>query len=240
MSRIKKTPTFIKERDLRESPSYGITEAAHYLRIPLATVRSWVFGRYYPTESGPKLFEPIIELPKNELRLLSFMNMVEVHILDAIRREHEIPLPKVRRALKYLKRKSPSRHPLADQSFETDGLDLFIHKYGQLINISLDGQLAMRSLLEAHLRRIERDTQGIPVRLYPFTRKRQPDEPKAVVIDPYISFGRPVLVGTGIATAVIAERYKAGETVDDLADDYDRQRLEIEEAIRCELQLQAA
>jgi uncharacterized protein (DUF433 family) len=43
------------------------------------------------------------------------------------------------------------------------------------------------------------------------------------------------LTSSGIATAVIAERYKAGESVDELADDYGRKRLEIEEAIRCEL-----
>jgi uncharacterized protein (DUF433 family) len=77
-------------------------------------------------------------------------------------------------------------------------------------------------------------------RLYPFTRKRTPDEPKAIVIDPRISFGRPVLAGSGIPTAVIAERYKAGESVDELADDYGRKRLEIEEAIRCELDERAA
>jgi uncharacterized protein (DUF433 family) len=39
---------------------------------------------------------------------------------------------------------------------------------------------------------------------------------------------------------VIAERYKAGESIDALADDYGRSRLEIEEAIRCELEVQAA
>jgi uncharacterized protein (DUF433 family) len=144
----------------------------------------------------------------------------------------------------YLARQFPSKHPLADQDFETDGLDLFIKKFSQLINISQEGQLAMQEILQAHLHRIERDIKGIPVRLYPFTRKREFGdselEPKAVVIDPQISFGRPVLAGTGIPTAVIAERYKAGESVDDLTKDYGRQRLEIEEAIRCELWTEAA
>ena len=168
------------------------------------------------------------------------MNLVEIHVLDAIRRQHSVSLKKVRTALNYLQQRFPSKHPLAEQTFETDGLNLFIQKYGHLINISQDGQLAMKNLLEAYLHRIERDPSGIPIRLFPFTRKRQIDEPRAVVIDPYISFGRPVLAGTGIATAVIAERYKAGESVDDLAKDYDRQRDEIEEAIRCELQLEAA
>ena len=39
----------------------------------------------------------------------------------------------------------------------------------------------------------------------------------------------------GIPTAVIANRYKAGESIEDLAGDYDSPHLEIEEAIRCEL-----
>jgi uncharacterized protein (DUF433 family) len=168
------------------------------------------------------------------------MNLVEAHILDAIRRQHEIQLQKVRVALEYLNSQFPSKHPLADQKFETDGLDLFVEKYGELISISQEGQLAVRKLIQAYLSRIERDARGIPISLYPFTRMRELDEPKAIVIDPYISFGRPVLVGTGIATAIVAERYKAGESVDDLADDYGRRRSEIEEAIRCELQVQAA
>lgn len=221
--------------DILEVPSYVLNEAAHYLRIPLPTLRSWAFGRFYPTESGPQFFKPIISLPDKDNRLLSFMNLIEIHVLDAIRRQHSVSLKKVRTALNYLQQTFPSKHPLAEQTFETDGLNLFIQKYGHLINISQDGQLAMKNLLEAYLHRIERDPSGIPIRLYPYTRKRQIDEPRAVVIDPYVSFGRPVLAGTGIATAVIAERYKAGESVDDLAKDYDRQRDEIEEAIRCEL-----
>jgi len=168
------------------------------------------------------------------------MNVVEVHVLDAIRRQHQIRLPKIRQALRYLRQHFPSKHALAEQKFETNGLDLFIQRYGQLINISQSGQLAMRSLLEAHLQRIERDSQGVAIRLYPFTRKRLPDEPRLVVLDPYMTFGRPALTSSGIATAMIAERYKAGESVDEIADDYGRDRLEIEEAIRCELQIEAA
>ncbi len=227
-------------RDSRELPAYGISEAAHYLRIPQTTLRAWVLGQHYHTQAGRQFFRPIIILPDRESHHLSFVNLVEAHIVDAIRREHNISLQKVRRALDYVTRHFHSQHPLAEQQFETDGLDLFIQKYGQLISLSQAGQLVIRSLLEAHLRRIERDTTGLPVRLFPFTRKRQPDEPRVVVIDPYVSFGRPVLVGTGIATAVIAERYKAGESMDELADDYGRDRLEIEEAIRCELEVEAA
>lgn len=228
------------DQDPRELPAYGIREAAHYLQMPHATLRSWVAGRYYLTQRGRRLFSPLITLPAKNRTLLSFMNLVEAHVLDAIRRVHKIRLAKVRKALDYLQSKFPSNHPLADQRFETDGLDLFVQRYGQLINISQAGQLAIQKLMRAHLRRIERDMRGLPIRFYPFTRKREPDEPKSIAIDPYLSFGRPVLAGTGIATVIIAERYKAGESVDDLADDYGRERPQIEDAIRCELEIRAA
>jgi uncharacterized protein (DUF433 family) len=49
-----------------------------------------------------------------------------------------------------------------------------------------------------------------------------------------------VISGTGIPTRIIFERYAAGESIQDLADDYGRPRLEIEDAIRCELEPVAA
>ena len=118
-------------------------------------------------------------------------------------------------------------------------MDLFTEQYGQLVNISRAGQTAMRDVISAALRRIDRDPQGIPIKLYPFTRAAMDDTPAMVVIDPALSAGRPVIAGTGLATQVIAERYKAGESVRDLARDYEREDAEIEEAIRCELQTAA-
>jgi len=168
------------------------------------------------------------------------VNLVEAHVLDAIRRAHGVALWRVRKAIAYLKKELGSSHPLAEQEFVTDRVDLFVEMFGQLVNISREGQLAIKELIKAHLRRIERDTSGLPIRLYPFTREHKPDEPRIIVIDPHISFGRPVLAGTGIATTVIAQRYKAGESVEELAEDYGRSRSEIEEAIRCELWLEAA
>jgi uncharacterized protein (DUF433 family) len=236
----KTTQDLYRGQDPREMPAYTISEAAHYLRIPRATLRSWVAGRGYPVQKGQAFFRPVIVLPRVDELRLSFMNLVEAHVLDAIRRQHEIQLSKVRAAIRFLQNHFGSKHPLTEQSMETDGRDLFAQKFGQLINLSQEGQLAMRELLEAHLRRIEWDATGLAARLYPFTRKREFHEPKVVVIDPYVSFGRPVLVRTGIPTAVIADRYKAGDSIDHLAEDYGRERLDIEEAIRCELMLEAA
>ena len=242
MKKAGKTTDYLK--DPREIPTYGITEASQYLRIPRTTIRDWVMGRSLQREVGPQRSKPIIPSAGSMPRLLSFINLVEVHVLDAIRRQHNISLEKVRKAIHYLQKQFPSKHPLADHHFETNGINLFIEKYGQLIDITQEGQLAIKEIMKAHLKRIERDAQGIPQKLYPFTHKRDfqlaGNEPKAVVIDPWVSFGRPIIVGTGIPTAIIAERYKAGESIEDLADDYGLQPLKIQEAIRSELTVEAA
>jgi len=243
---MKGRTAFNLKTDPRSLPAYPIGDAARYLQVPHATMRSWTVGRKYPTSKGNRFFRPLITAPENgNLLALSFINLVEAHVLDAIRRTHGIALPKVRRAIEFAKRELGSDHPLAERSFQTDGVDLFVQEYGQLINVSRDGQLAMKNVLEAYLERIERDSHGVAARLYPFTRNRPASpgmrkEPRTVVIDPRVSYGRPVLAGTGIPTSVLAERYKAGDSIQELSDDYFRPTNEIEEAIRCELQTEAA
>ena len=164
----------------------------------------------------------------------------EAHVLAAIRRRHRDDMPAVRRTIDFLKREFGSAHPLADHKFETDGVNLFISHYGDFISVSQGGQLAVREFLEAHLRRIDRDDKGFPLRLYPFTRVDETEQPKNIVIDPFISFGKAVITGTGISTDIVAERFKAGESADELASDYGCAREKIEEAIRCELSLAEA
>ena len=115
-----------EHRSLEEQPAYSIAEASRYLSIPPATLRSWVAGRKYPTGGGPRFFRPIIELPEGARAGLSFVNLVEAHVLDAIRRHHQVPLNKIRDGIAYLRRHFGSKHPLAEQRFQTDGIDLFI------------------------------------------------------------------------------------------------------------------
>ncbi|MEQ8972941.1 MAG: DUF433 domain-containing protein [Coleofasciculus sp. C1-SOL-03] len=219
----------------RDLPNYSIGDAARYLKIPAATIRSWTVGRNYPVSEGEKKFYPLIEVKKSQPIRLSFTNLIEVHILRAIRKHHKIDLDKVRATLDYINEQLQIPHPLAHQEFQTDGIDLFIERYGSLINTSKQGQTNLKDALKTHLERIELDDRGLAIKLYPFTRNGEQDNPRWVVIDPRIAFGRLVIAGTGIPTSILAERYKAGDSIDDLAYDYDCDRLKIEEAIRCEM-----
>jgi uncharacterized protein (DUF433 family) len=182
-----------------------------------------------------KRASPVIEPAQRTPIMLSFLNLVELHVLEAIRHRYHVRLPQIRTAVRYVGTHLGVAHPLANERFETDGVDLFVRRFGELINASREGQTAIAELLRRHLRRIEHDRIGLAIRLYPFTRSRHEDEPRVVVIDPAVAFGRPAIAGTGIATASIAERYRAGESIADLAEDYERPVVEIEEALRCEL-----
>ncbi|NMG60289.1 DUF433 domain-containing protein [Geitlerinema sp. P-1104] len=216
-------------------PNYSIPQAAHYLRIPEATVRTWVKGRQYPTKDGNKTFQPLIEPPQVRPQRLSFINLLEIHILRALRTQHKIDLGSVRTALDYLQSQFDQPHPLASNRFLTDGINLFVERCGHLLNVSQNGQLALRAALDLHLDRIEWNDRGLALRLYPFTRTREEQSPKILAFDPRIAFGRLAIAHIGVPTDVVVDRYRAGETTQELAADYNCDLASIEEAIRCEL-----
>jgi len=226
--------------DLRTIPCYTIPEAAHYLRVSPSTLRSWVLGQDYVTGGEQRRYKPLLKIAERRPPTLSFLDLVEAHVLKAIRRDHHVPMQKVRRALDWVAKEFGSKRPLLDHQFASDGYNLFLEHYGSLVDLSATPQLAMREVLRLYLTRIERDAAGVPIKLYPFTRRSEQGDPAAVEVDPRVSFGRPVIRGTGIPTHIIAERYKAGDSLAMLAQDYERTEAEIEEAVRCELPLQAA
>jgi uncharacterized protein (DUF433 family) len=202
-------------KDPRTLPRYSTAEAAHYLRLPRATLKTWVHGRVDP--NGHRA-EPVIKLPAG-IHLLSFQNLVEAHVLGAIRRQHGVSLQRVRKALRFVERKLELSHPLIRAKFQTDGVDLFVEELGKLINASSDGQTEIAEALRASLARVEHDSDGLAGRLFPFVRGES-REPKVIVVDPRLAFGKPVVAKTGIPVSVIVGRYRAGEDVSVIADDY--------------------
>ena len=114
--------------DYRELPAYTILEAAQYLSVPAATLRYWSLGR--------RRYEPLVSVPKRSPVLLSFLNLAELHVLAAIRRKYIVAMPKIRRAIEFLKEntviKTDDRHPLLSAELQTDGVDLFIEECGSL------------------------------------------------------------------------------------------------------------
>jgi uncharacterized protein (DUF433 family) len=217
--------------DYRETPAYTLVEAARYLRLPSATLRSWVLGRAYPTTAGGRESAPLIRPASRRPPLLSFSNLIEAHVLRSLRTEHAVSVKDVRSALAYAEKRLGIDRLLLRQELCTEKGRVFLDRYGELIELSASGQLAMRRLLEEHLKRVEWDTSKFPVRLYPFVSPATLGEARPIAIDPRIAFGRPVVVSKGISTAAIAERVDAGESVDSIAEDYELHRSDVEQAV---------
>jgi uncharacterized protein (DUF433 family) len=208
-----------------ELPIYGLSEAARYLRVPLNTLRYWVRG----AGSVP----PLVKLARSEPSRLSFMNLLECHMLSSMRAIYEVKIPRVRKALVNLAKFVEHKHPLVEQAFQTDRRDLFIEYLGSIVNLSKDQQILIPGVMEFYLERIERDPKGL-FKFYPFVMERTQNEPKLILINPAVGFGKPVIAGTGISTAVVASRFNARESIDDLATEYGVKPRQIEEAIRWE------
>lgn len=224
--------------DPRDVGAYPIADAARYLRVPRSTLRSWLIGQ---TAARRRLSPPLFSSTASRSGLLSFKDLVQAHIICGLRVHHHVPLQRVRKAVDYVCKTMKYPQPLLDAEFSTDGVDIFVEQYCEgMVNVSQAGQMAIRPLLDAYLQRIEHDKHGV-ARLFPFVRRREGGvadalmiEPRLVVMDPLVAFGRPTVSGTNIRTSVIAERYLAGESIATLAEDYHLQHEAIEEAIRCE------
>lgn len=215
----------------RDLAVYSLAEAARYLRLPVATLRSWVLGREYPTAGGSGQFRPLIRPASKQPALLSFSNLIEAHVLRSLRTEHGVPVKALRNALSYAEKTLGINRLLLRPELRTDASRVFLDRYGELIELSASGQLAMRKLFLDHLSRVEYDATRFPARLYPFLSTVTPDKDRSIVIDPLIAFGRPVVERKAISTSAIVERVDAGESVDHIAADYDLRPSEVEQAI---------
>jgi len=81
---------------------------------------------------------------------------------------------------------------------------------------------------------------GIASQLYPLVRTAETvDQPKLIVIDPRMAFGRPVLFGTAIPVEEIAQRFQAGDSIEVLLNEFGVSRDLVDEALRAKI-LEAA
>lgn len=210
----------------RTLATYQVAEAARFLRMNPGTLRVWLKG------------EQLMRPPAAQRTQLSFLNLVEAHVLSALRGKFGLSMQRIRIALDELRHQWPEvEYPLATEEFFTDTKFLMVEKLGRLFNLNQGSQMEISDLIQIYLHRIERDEMG-PVRLHPFTvdpfvNWRRASK-RTVLISPYVSFGRPSITGVGVATEVVYDRFIAGDTLNELCGDYHLSRSEIEEVLRYE------
>jgi uncharacterized protein (DUF433 family) len=217
--------------DLRDQPAYTMAEAARYLKLAPATLRAWVAGRPYPKANGTAHLRPLIRPAKNPPPILSFWNLIEAHVLRSLRTEHGVSMDSLRKAIDYAQRSLQIERLLLSPELRTDAGKVLLEKYGKLIDLSASGQLAMRHTFNEHLSRVDWDQSTFPVRLYPFLGSGLSGAERPIRIDAQVAFGRPVLAARSISTATIVGRIDAGESLEELAEDYEVSVDQIEEAV---------
>jgi len=177
--------------------------------------------------SSPALIKPALYDPHGPS--LSFYNLAEAHILAATRRFDKISMQKIRNAIDYLSQRYGSVHPLLGHDFFTDGKDLFIKKIVETVNLSKKGQLAFKEIVDAHLDRVV-TVDGWPTQVYPVRHRDVTKKP--IVILPNVGGGRPITPHKSIRVEVLMNRKHAGESYQQIAEDYGLAEREVEEAIR--------
>lgn len=207
-----------------QRPNYTLRDAAVYTKLSYWTVRYWTGG------GGAK---PVIKVGK----LLSLVNLVELHMVGIFRHEHSISLQRVRKAVGQLAREFPEEpHPLASKTFWILGKDVLMQKLGKFVSLCTPGQLAFDEAIECAAKRVEYE-RGTPVRFYPWpllNLDRIEHERRSVVIDPEVQFGNAVITGTRVPTRAIKARWDLGEMIESIAADFDVSTEQVQDAIRCE------
>ena len=207
--------------DPRDVPRYSPSEASRYLWVNAVTITNWA------KQQG------VFPGFRQHQGRLTFNNLMEAHVLASLRLKHRISMPKIRRAINWVKKQYDTPHPLLHPNLATDGLELFIEETGLITSASENGQEVIREVIEAYLDRIHRDKAGNPICFYPFTRGPDKiDSPKSIMINPLVADGRPVVHGTRLSPGVIFERFKAVDKPDVLAKDYELDIETVYEAIR--------
>jgi uncharacterized protein (DUF433 family) len=215
--------------DIRDEPAYTLAEGARYVQVPSATLRSWTMGRDYPAAGAVVNFAPVIAPAGTAPLRLSFFNLIEAYVLRALRVHHDVKLKELREAIDVAQQKLRIKRLLLSPDLRTHAGQLFLDTYSELVNLNRAGQLAIRLMLEEHLKRVEWDKWSLPVRLYP----AMPDFAAArkVVIDARIAFGRPIISRVGVSTSAVVRRINAGEEPGEVAADYGMDASEVGLAI---------
>lgn len=200
-------------------PNYQVGEAAYYARISPQTVAQWQKAGSKPTLSV-----------REKREALSYMQLIEVAVVAAMR-SSGVRLNRIRSAREYVSKELESEFPFAEYRFKTDGKRLFMdyeqiegkRGRGKLLRPDQHGQLAWDEVIGRRLREFEYERKGIVVRW------RVAGLDSAVVIDPRIAFGAPIV--KGVPTWAIQGRVRAGESEKDIADDFGLSEKEVIDAL---------
>ncbi len=204
-------------------PAYQIAAAARYSGAHANTIASWFkpSGDRVPTLYGRETGSD-----------LSYMELVEVAFVASMRRLG-VPLRNVRRAREYLSSEFEEEYPFAAIRFKSDGQRILTQLADfepgadaeKLVSAGEGGQIIWEPMIAGRFEEFDYD-HGLAVRWHPAGRE------SPVLIDPQVAFGAPIV--SGVPTWAIRGRWDAGETIDDIVEDFDVEPSFVHEALKFE------
>lgn len=231
--------------DLRfDVPLYTVAEAARLLGVPTSTFGSWARG-YWRSNTALSRFEreltktwskPVVTALETGQGQLSvpFVGLVEGMVAAAFR-QAGVSMQRIRRSLGALEDQMGRNHALASKRLYTDGAAILYdyaqeHEEERLLADVVTGQRVFTPVVQQYLRRISYDDEGWACLLV------LPITPRGLVIaDPRRAFGRPILARSGAPMDEVLNRFRAGEPLASVAEDFDLPSEDVEEVIRAAL-----
>lgn len=222
-----------------ETPLYTVAEAARFLGVPTPTFATWAKGYVRRPPGRPAVLgAPIITsfAAERGYPSIPFVGLAEAMVLAAFRRGG-ISLQHIRRAVAIIEREVGLEHALASERLYTDGA-VILYDYAQAEHdTELDGltevvsrQRVFSPMVMDYLKRITYGGDGWAVRLVsPMTAR------PVVLADPQRSFGQPIFVHGGVRVEDVLDRWRAGEPLADVAEDFGVPAKDVEDLLRATL-----
>jgi uncharacterized protein (DUF433 family) len=199
-------------------PLYKQGEAATMLGMPQSTFNHWASG--YTTTAGNRKPSFITVDRPGRGYTVPFIGLAEAWIVRAFTKAG-VPTARIRPALEQLRTQIGIEHALASDRLKTDGAEILwdLRQSDKAFDdnrlvVVRNGQATFGEIVREHLRHVDyRDGFIGQLRI-----------PRAdgadFTVDPEINFGQPTLTEYGVRVDDILARIAAGETMDDVAADY--------------------
>ncbi len=220
---------------------YTFQEASKLTNASAQDLRRWLKGHAYKARSSDKRMNcpPLwrTELAESQIEGISFHDLLEVRFVQAFRK-YGVSLQTIRLASQQARQMFDHSYPFTCKRFQTDGRSIFaaaLEETGetQLLDLA-KRQYTFAKIIEPSLYRgIEFGHNELASRWYPVARS------KAIVLDPAIAFGKPIVTDGSIRTSILHDAFKAEKNKQFVAKLYEVPVSAVEAAIRFEDRLAA-
>lgn len=220
---------------------YSFPEAAKLTGIESSSLRRWLRG-YGRTKKGSGAAYDIEALWTSPLQdedfdAISFADLLEVRFVNAFRK-YGVSLQTIRTAARHAREMFGTNYPFTNRRFRTDGRGIFaeaLRETGETEMMDLGKkQYVFDKVVRPSLYSgIEFGEDELATRWFPVPQS------KAVVLDPQIAFGKPIVTEVGVRTDILYDAYLAEDDKHVVARLYEVPLSAVEHAIRFE-QRQAA